>query len=181
MIYLPGNWYIQFYNKFVERDNNVNAQDLLRLALEHEKTYQFPSFERDDVWELGCDLVESCKEYDGPLAVEIDISGVMVFRYYPSGTGAFHEMWLERKRKTVNLLEKSSLRVSAELKTTGQTLEKDMLLNPMEYADCGGGFPLRIKNGCIFGFVGVSGLADMVEHAALIGGLQRFFRRHGYL
>lgn len=159
----------------------MNAQELLTLALEHERLYQFPKFSRDDVWELGCDLVESCKEYNGPLAVEIDISGVMVFRYYPSGTGAFHEMWLERKRKTVQLLEKSSLRVSAELKTTGQTLEKDMLLDPMEYADCGGGFPLRMKGGCIFGFVGVSGLADTVDHAALIGGLERFFKRHGYL
>ena len=159
----------------------MNAQELLTLALEHEQIYQFPEFSRDDVWELGCDLVESCKDYEGPLAVEIDIAGVMVFRYYPAGTGAFHEMWLERKRKTVQLLEKSSLRVSAELKTSGQTLEKDMLLDPMEYADCGGGFPLRMKNGCIFGFVGVSGLADTVDHAALIGGLKRFFIRHGYL
>lgn len=159
----------------------MNAQELLKLALEHEQKYQFPSFCRDDVWELGCDLVESCKQYDGPLAVEIDIAGGMVFRYYPSGTGAFHEMWLERKRKTVQLLEKSSLRVSAELKISGQTLEKDMLLDPMKYADCGGGFPLRIKSGCIFGFVGVSGLDDTVDHAALIGGLNRFFERHGYL
>lgn len=159
----------------------MNAQELLKLALEHEQKYQFPSFCRDDVWELGCDLVESCKQYDRPLAVEIDIAGGMVFRYYPSGTGAFHEMWLERKRKTVQLLEKSSLRVSAELKTSGQTLEKDMLLDPMKYADCGGGFPLRMKGGCIFGFVGVSGLADTVDHDALIGGLNRFFKRHGYL
>lgn len=159
----------------------MNEQELLALALEHEQTFQFPKFDRSDVWELGCDLVESCKEYNGPLAVEIDIAGVMVFRYYPSGTGAFHEMWLERKRKTVQLLEKSSLRVSAELKTTGQTLEKDMLLNPIEYADCGGGFPMRMKDGCIFGFVGVSGLADTVDHSALIGGLERFFKRHGYL
>ena len=173
---------MQVYVDFVERKvENMNAQELLALALEHEKTYQFPAFNRDEVWELGCDLVESCKKYDGPLAVEIDISGVMVFRYYPSGTGAFHEMWLERKRKTVQLLEKSSLRVSAELKMAGETLEKDMLLDPMEYADCGGGFPLRMKNGCIFGFVGVSGLADTVDHAALIGGLERFFKRHGFL
>lgn len=161
--------------------NNINAQELLALALEQEEIYQFPSFDRSDVWELGCDLVESCKGYEGPLAVEIDIAGVMVFRYYPSGTGAFHEMWLERKRKTVKLLEKSSLRVSAELKTMGQTLEKDMLLDPMEYADCGGGFPLRMKDGCIFGFIGVSGLADTIDHTALIGGLERFFRRRGYL
>ncbi len=159
----------------------MTAQELLARTIEEEQTYQFPAFKREEVWELGCDLVESCKEYDGPLAVEIDIADVMVFRYYPSGTGAFHGMWLERKRKTVKLLEKSSLRVSAELKIKGQTLEKDMLLDPMVYADCGGGFPLRMKNGCIFGFIGVSGLADTLDHAALIGGLERFFKRHGYL
>ncbi len=158
----------------------MSAQELLVLAREHEQRYQFPRFSRDDVWELGCDIVESSKEYDGSLAVEIDIANVMVFRYYPSGTGAYHEMWLRRKRNTVRLLEKSSLRVSAELKVNHQTLAEDMLLDPDKYADCGGGFPLRMKDGCIFGFVGVSGLADTVDHAALIGGLERFFRRHGY-
>lgn len=158
----------------------MDAKELLELALKHEERYQFPRFNRDEVWELGCDLVESCKQYDGSLAVEIDIANTMVFRYYPAGTGAFHEMWLDRKRNTVQLLEKSSLRVSAELKLSGQTLEKDMLLDPNIYADCGGGFPLRMKDGCIFGFVGVSGLADTVDHAALIGGLERFFNRHGY-
>lgn len=158
----------------------MSAQELLVLAQEHEQRYQFPRFSRDDVWELGCDIVESCKEYDGSLAVEIDIANVMVFRYYPSGTGAYHEMWLRRKRNTVRLFEKSSLRVSAELKGNHQTLAEDMLLDPDKYADCGGGFPLRMKDGCIFGFVGVSGLADTVDHAALIGGLERFFRRHGY-
>lgn len=159
----------------------MDAQALLELALSQEQTYQFPAFCREDVWELGCDLVEACRKYDGPLAVEIDIANVMVFRYYPAGTGAFHEMWLNRKRNTVRVLEKSSLRVSAELALTGQTLKEDMLLDPLEYADCGGGFPLRMKDGCIFGFVGVSGLADTVDHAALIDGLDRFFRRHGYL
>lgn len=161
--------------------SRMTAQELLVFSIEQEKVYQFPKFERADVWELACEIVESCKKYEGPLAVEIDIAGVMVFRYYPPGTGAFHEMWLERKRKTVQLFEKSSLRVSAELKTTGQTLEKDMLLSPMEYADCGGGFPLRMKDGCIFGFVGVSGLEDVIDHAVLIEGLDRFFRSRGYL
>lgn len=31
-----------------------------------------------------------------------------------------------------------------------------------------------MKEGCVFGFVGVSGLDDTVDHAALIGGLDRF-------
>lgn len=146
-----------------------------------EELYQFPTFTRNDVWELGCDLVESCRHYEGSLAAEIYIGEVLAFRYYPEGTGAFHEMWLNRKRNTVLLLEKSSMRVAAELAMNGQTLEKDMLLSLKDYADCGGGFPLRTKNGCIFGFAGVSGLADTVDHAALIGGLDHFFHRHGWI
>ncbi len=149
--------------------------------LEQEQTYLFPAFSREDVWELGCDLVESCKQFDGPLAVEIFVAGVMVFRYYPAGTGAYHEMWLQRKRNTVTLLEKSSMRVAAELAINGQTMEEDLQLSLQEYADCGGGFPLRMKDGCIFGFVGASGLADTLDHAALIGGLDRFFRRRGWI
>lgn len=149
--------------------------------VKEEETYQFPSFSRNDVWELGCDLVESCRERGGSLAAEIYIGDVMVFRYYPEGTGAFHEMWLNRKRNTVRVLEKSSMRVAAELAMSGQTMEGDMLLPLQDYADCGGGFPLRMKNGCIFGFAGVSGMADTVDHGALIDGLDRFFRRRGYI
>lgn len=158
----------------------MDGQELLTMAIEHEKIYQFPAFSRDDVWELGCDLVESCKEH-GPLAVEIDINGVMVFRHYPTGTGAFNTLWLQRKRNTVMMMEKSTLRVYGELAVSGQTFEQSTTLDTQTYADCGGGFPLRMKDGCIFGFVGVSGLAHTVDHAALIGGLDRFFRRKGYL
>lgn len=159
----------------------MKEQEMLQVVLGQEEIYQFPSFSRDEVWELGCDIVEACKEYGAPLAVEIDIAGVCVFRYYPSGTGAFHEMWLQRKRNTVRVLEKSSMRVALELKADHQTMKQDMLLDPMEYADCGGGFPLRMKDGCIFGFAGVSGSADTIDHSALLEGIHRFFVRHGYL
>ena len=164
--------------------NNERKQmltDNYATYLQQEQTYQFPTFSRDDVWELGCDLVESCRQFEGPLAAEIYIGDVLVFRYYPAGTGAFHEMWLDRKRNTVRVLEKSSMRVAAELAMNDETMEGDMLLSLQDYADCGGGFPLRTKDGCIFGFAGVSVLADSKDHAALIGGLDRFFRRHGFI
>ncbi len=165
----------------MDNERKQMLTDNYATYLRQEEMYQFPTFSRDDVWELGCDLVESCRHREGPLAAEIYIGDVLVFRYYPEGTGAFHEMWLNRKRNTVRVLEKSSMRVAAELAMSGQTMEGDMLLSLQDYADCGGGFPLRTKNGCIFGFAGVSGLADTVDHAALIGGLDRFFRRHGYI
>ncbi|MCD8096843.1 MAG: heme-binding protein [Lachnospiraceae bacterium] len=153
-------------------------QKLLDKAQKEENFYRFPTFTQDNVLELALDLIESCKDFDGPLAIEIDLAGVMVFRYYPTGTGAYHEMWLKRKRRTVTLLQKSSLRVRAELGAKGEDLEKDMCLDPKEYVACGGGFPIRLQSGSLVGFIGASGLTDIEDHNAIIGGLDRYFRRN---
>ncbi len=42
---------------------------------------------------LGHALVDACEKMGAPLAVEIEINHVIVFRYYPDGTGAYHEQW----------------------------------------------------------------------------------------
>lgn len=158
----------------------MDARAFLEQCLDEEKRYTFPAFDRSDVWELGCDLVSACGEMEGPLAVTIWLNGTEVFRYYPAGTGKFHEQWLARKRNTVTVLERSSMRYKAELAVNGTTL-KDDCFDPTDYADCGGGFPIRLKGGCVIGFIGVSGLADTRDQAALIEGLRRFFTRRGYL
>lgn len=151
--------------------------------VKEDEIYRFPAFTRADVWELGCDLVESCKEYDGPLAVEIYMGNVMVFRHYSGTTGTLHEMWLGRKRNTACLFEKSTMLVAAELAVKGQGIEERLPAYAVkdDYANCGGGFPLRLQDGTLFGFAGVSGLADTLDNAALIGGLDRFFRRRGWI
>ncbi|MCD8241173.1 MAG: heme-binding protein [Lachnospiraceae bacterium] len=156
----------------------ADYRELLDKALRKEDFYRFPKFTQDNVLELAQDLIESCKDFRGPLALEIDLAGVMVFRYYPTGTGGHNEMWLNRKRRTVSLLQKSSLRVSAELGVNGEDIEKDLYLNPMEYASCGGGFPIRLQSGNLVGFIGASGLTDVEDHNAIIGGLDRYFRRN---
>ena len=152
-------------------------EEFLQACIAQEQKYQFDFFSRDDVWELGCDLVEATRSFEGPLAVEIDLNGVMVFRYYPAGTCAYHEQWLQRKRRTVCLTEKSSLRVFAELDAKGASMQQEMLLDPKDYANCGGGFPIRLRGGCMIGFIGVSGLEHTRDHAALLAGLDRFFAR----
>ena len=91
------------------------VQEALRDCIADEQTYQFTHFSHRDAWELGHALVDACEKMGAPLAVEIEINHVIVFRYYPDGTGAYHEQWLRRKRNLVNLLEKSSQRAYYEL------------------------------------------------------------------
>lgn len=150
----------------------------LEKCLEQEQTYQFRNFSHADAWELGNDLVAACAEMEGPLAVEIEINHVVVFCYYPDGTGRFHQQWLERKRNMVNTVEKCSLRCRFEIERSGSDLLRDWCLSPLDYAACGGGFPIRLRGGSMIGVIAVSGLADVRDHAALIEGLRRYFEKH---
>ncbi len=150
----------------------------LEKVLQQEREYQFRNFSHADAWELGNELVAACAEMEGPLAVEIEVNHVIVFRYYPDGTGKFHEQWLQRKRNMVNTVEKSTLRCKFEIEQNHEDLERDWCLSPLEYAACGGGFPIRLRGGSVIGVVAVSGLPDLRDHAALIEGLRRYFEKH---
>ena len=157
----------------------MDANVILEQCILEEEKYQFPSFSGDDVWDLGCCLVEAARATGKPLAAEIVLNGTLVFRYYPAGTGKANERWLGYERNTVEDTQKSSLRVFAEMEVSGKTL-MDELMDPMKYAACGGGFPLRIKGGYIIGFIGTSGLPHLQDHAALIDGLERYFKLKGW-
>ena len=161
--------------------DSADKKAFLDKCIAEEKKYTFPEFARNDAWELGHDLVESTKDFldDGPLAVSIFLNGTEVFRWFPEGTGLFHEQWLRRKYNTVTTLDRASMTWKAKLACDGSSLEAECL-NPMDYADCGGGFPIRIKGGAVIGFIGVSGLSDDKDQAALIAGLDKFFKRHNW-
>lgn len=55
----------------------------------------------------------------------IKINGKTVFSCYPDGTGAFYEMWLEKKANMVRMREMSTLRAFLELEKNGEDLKKD--------------------------------------------------------
>ena len=104
--------------------DRAEAQKALQACIADEQAYQFTSFSHRDAWELGHALVDACEKMGAPLAVEIEINHVIVFRYYPDGTGAYHEQWLRRKRNLVNLLEKSSQRAYYELEVNCEDQER---------------------------------------------------------
>ena len=63
--------------------DRAEAQKALQACIADEQTYQFTSFSHRDAWELGHALVDACEKMGAPLAVEIEINHVIVFRYYP--------------------------------------------------------------------------------------------------
>ena len=116
---------------------------MIAMCEEQEEKFQFEHFSREDALKIGLKLHENAKEQ--PVAVEITVNGLVVFRYFAEGAKPDSELWLARKRNAVDLMETSSLRFFAELEDAGETFA-DRKLDPNEYA-AGGGFPIRLRGG----------------------------------
>lgn len=142
---------------------------LLAQCEQEEERLQFTSFSRADALALGLRLVEDAKAFPDPVAVEITVNGLVVFRYFPDGARLDSELWLARKRCSVELMDMSSLHFLAWLEANGETLESRKLPAD-DYAAGGGGFPIRVRGTGMIGSVCVSGLPDHRDDHRLVTG-----------
>ena len=143
---------------------------MISMCAEQEEKFQFEHFSREDALKIGLKLHENAKEQ--PVAVEITVNGLVVFRYFAEGAKPDSELWLARKRNAVDLMETSSLRFFAELEDAGETFA-DRKLDPNEYA-AGGGFPIRIEEVGVIGAVIVSGLPHFADHDLIVKCISRY-------
>ena len=144
-----------------DKQNNFEA-----LAQE-ENTFVFEQFSRRDALAIGLRLNENAVKYGEPIAIEITLNGLVVFRYFSEGSIKDSEYWLLRKRNTVDLMEMSSLRFMYWLELHGVTIA-DRKLNPNNYAAGGGGFPIRLRGAGMIGSICVSGLSNHFDDHQLI-------------
>lgn len=141
----------------------MNGKELYDTCLNQENTLVFHHFTRDDALKLGLSLHHRNADYGNEAAIEITINGLVVFRYFPEGTSADNGLWLARKRRTVELMEMSSMRFLGWLEMNGETLE-DRKLDPNDYAAGGGGFPIRVAGTGVIGSICVSGMPHELDH-----------------
>ena len=135
------------------------------LALEQELT--FSSFSRADALRLGELINEESARYPAPVATEIVLNGLVVYRYFQDGALPDSELWLERKRNVVELMHMISLRFGCWLEENGETLESRKL-EPDDYAPGGGGMPIVLRGTGVVGSVCVSGEPDHLDDHAIV-------------
>ena len=85
---------------------------------------------------------------------------------------------MQRKFNTALLTEGSSLRAWATLNLKGQT-PQDQGVSPLEYAYCGGAFPIRLKSGELIDMVIVSNLPHRDDHRFLVRCLAEYLGING--
>ncbi|MCR5420113.1 MAG: heme-binding protein [Lachnospiraceae bacterium] len=150
-----------------------DIREIEKRCLEEEALYQFTEFSQSEALKLGSFIYEKSKKFPKPVAIEIRINHLTVFSFYPDGTNKNNSFWLKAKANTVDMTQHSSLLFWTDVQLSGSSQE-DKRMPYKEYACCGGGFPLIVKNIGVVGSICVSGLPHMEDHKVIIDSLKEY-------
>lgn len=149
---------------------------LVEKCLKEEEKFQFTRFSKTDAKNLG-DLLHKCSlRYDKPVAIEIRMNHLVIYRFFPDGTNKNNELWLAAKANTVDMLEISSLHLFAEIQAGGDKLA-ERRMDEEKFTIYGGGFPLTIRNCGVVGSICVSGLEHTKDHQVIIDALNEYWKQ----
>jgi uncharacterized protein (UPF0303 family) len=158
----------------MSEEKEKTLEEVMEMLELQEEILQFTHFTNEDAWELGSIIVAEAKKRDVSVAISIRLnSGLILFQYLFNGKTMTNEKWITRKFNTVRETETSSLYLYTKLEKTGRTMS-DVFLDEREYANSGGGFPIRIEDVGVIGSVIVSGLNHVADHDLIIKCLSRY-------
>ena len=104
--------------------------------------------------------------------------GNTIFSYFSEGTNLLNENWMNRKFNTVVMNEMSSFKRWAISQYRNGTVE-DQGLDSKDFAYCGGGFPVKLKNGEMVAVVLASNLPHEKDHKFIVEGLSEYLKVDG--
>ena len=146
----------------------MNPQQVRDLCAQQEARLRFEKFDEAVAWELGCLMAETMRRRGLKLCVAIwSLTGYTLFQSAAGGTTVNNQNWMTRKYNAVKLMERSSLASSAVARISGEGVEA-CGLDPRAYVFCGGGFPIRLKDGEFVAVALASGLPDVEDHGFLV-------------
>lgn len=155
-------------------DMERTAEEIMTILEMQEEILQFTHFTNGDAWELGSLMVEEAMIRQLTVAISIRLnSGLVVFQHCLDGTKLHNEQWMQRKFNTVKVMECSSLGLYMRLRENEQTMT-ELCLDELEYACCGGGFPIRIEEVGVIGAIMVSGLNHVADHDFIVKSLIKY-------
>ena len=147
---------------------------IMETVRQQEDLLRFDHFTEDDAWQLGVFL--AVRAHAAHLAMAMCIrkaSGHILFQHCTKGTTLSNQQWMNRKFNTVLLTESASLRAWANLMDRGQ-VPQDQGVDALDYAFCGGGFPIRLKSGELVAVLIVSNLPHKQDHGFIIDSLSEW-------
>jgi uncharacterized protein (UPF0303 family) len=146
----------------------------LDQLLAEEAELQFDHLSHEDVLALGLKLLERARRDRLPVVIDVALTGLTVLHCALPGCRPDNEDWVRRKRNTVGRFWHSSFYMGRYYAAKGSSLADKPHIDPSEYVDHGGSFPLLVRGlGCV-GSITVSGLAQEEDHALVVDVLREW-------
>ena len=118
-------------------------------------------------------LVERARAAAMPLTIQISRVHQVLFQVAMPGTVLDNDHWVRRKTATVYRFGHSSFYMGVSCRARGVTLAERYAVDPVDYAEHGGAFPVRVRGVGLVGVVAVSGLPQEEDHRLVVETLER--------
>jgi uncharacterized protein (UPF0303 family) len=149
----------------------VGLSEDLTIIARQEQRLQFPAFDEESAWKLGCRLRDMTLARSAPLVIDIRRFGQPLFFCALSGSTPDNAEWARRKSNVVARFHRSSYGLGLELQQKNTTLADRFGLALTEFAAHGGSFPIAVVGSGVIGSVAVSGLPQRADHELVVEAL----------
>ena len=147
----------------------MTAKELMKQCEAEEKELKFREFSSETALAVGMALIEEAKNRNNKICIDIAIAGRRLFHYSSDGNAVSNDIMIERKKNTAMHTGHSSLWAHYMLEDCGMNIKEKWALEPSEYAQVGGAFPIRLEN-CqtAIGTITCSGFNHEQDHSIII-------------
>lgn len=159
---------IDIFKFSIEELDKLEGDDIILKSFGAEQAFQLGSLAR----KLAAEKFPTKS-----IVVDVTLGSGQVLFHSATGTGSAldNDEWVNRKKKLVLRVGKSSFFIGQKLRIRQSTLEETLLISSLEYACHGGCVPIRIESfDGVIGALTISGLAQDQDHLLAIETLKQF-------
>lgn len=150
----------------------TDTTELETLVAEQETRLVFPAFDEATAWDVGEKLVRRARAEEAPVVIDIRTPDRTLFHAALPGASPANDLWALRKSNVVFHFHKSSYAVGLANRARGRGIRPEIGLDPMDFADHGGSFPVRVRGTGVVAAISVSGLAQEDDHGMIVAVLE---------
>jgi uncharacterized protein (UPF0303 family) len=146
---------------------------LLETLEKQESKLVFKSFDEITALEIGQALVKLALSQKAPVVIDIRTPDRTLFHAALPGSSPDNDHWARRKSNVALRFHKASMRVGEVNREKGRGVTAELGLDPLDYADHGGSFPVRIGS-LVVAAITVSGLKSLEDHDMIVSVLEEY-------
>jgi uncharacterized protein (UPF0303 family) len=148
------------------------TKELLDEINAQERDLAFENFSHEDAWHIGSLLHDRAVREGKPIAIDIRMSGQILFHSSLKGSSPDNDEWIRRKSAVVARFHHSSFGIGVALALDGKTIEEKHCVSSFEFSAHGGSFPITLRGSGIVGSITVSGLPQEDDHAMVVAAIK---------